>query len=330
VKRPANVQNSNNNLSNSSEDSVDEAPAREQVLLREENNTLSSASACLGCCRYLAKDENIATILRQANEGEGADSAACEKQGACPFSELRLLDLSAGAGLLAISFAKAGAANAAASDIPAQLPQLEENVERAGLAVRRWPSSSSTAAEDEKAPPKRLCGPGGITVVPLYWGEPLEGLKESMTDKPIEAAPPCDITVASDILFIALRDGRTKELAYTLKNLLLKGVTKAILFAFEERLWREEDEWMREVMGLGFEPPSSPSGSAATAEDDRHLFRVTELKGDDVTLTFEESLASKGAGAPDSEIFNPFLFWECPPVRMFIITLRKPLGDANE
>ena len=80
---------------------------------------------------------------------------------------------------------------------------------------------------------------------------------------------------------------------------------------------RTPEEIMREL-GLGSAPSGDLPASAQLA--------VKELRGSSVELLYEDSLAKQGAGGhPDTDLFNPHLFWEPPPVRMFILKLT---GDA--
>lgn len=53
---------------------------------------------------------------------------------------------------------------------------------------------------------------------------------------------------------------------------------------------------------------------------------VEELKGKDVEVTFENRLQGAG-GHADTDLWNPSLFWEPPPIRMFI--LRKKNGTDS-
>jgi len=153
--------------------------------------------------------------------------------------------------------------------------------------------------------------------------------------------------VASDIIFIALRDSRTRELRRTLAGLLLGDGTpplcRALLLAYEERLCRDEQAFM-EGLGLGLAlgegasgregdgdtAPSSPDQGTAgrlrpEAEPpdllDTAMLAVEELHGDAVALAYEHSL--KGAGGhADTDLWSPSLFWEPPPVRLFILRAR--------
>ena len=57
-------------------------------------------------------------------------------------------------------------------------------------------------------------------------------------------------------------------------------------------------------------------------------FHVVELSKElSTTPSYEESLKSAG-GHPDHELWNPTLFWEPPPVRMFVLRLARSGGAA--
>jgi predicted nicotinamide N-methyase len=211
------------------------------------------------------------------------------------FSSLRILDLSAGAGLVTLSCAAAGA-DVVSCDIPLQLPQLERNVSAAGLRVR---------------------------IEPYWWGEPTDALA---------ADGPFDLVLASDIVFIAIRDGITAKLAATIRDLVLNHCQR-LLFVFEERLPDEEQEFMEE---LGLAPhPTARRRRHESAEEGVHvsgmseessaaklMLDVREVTGDAVVLTQEEAL--KGAGGhADTDLWNPSLFWEPPPIRLFILSKRN-------
>jgi predicted nicotinamide N-methyase len=229
--------------------------------------------------RYIADDDKLRRLLG-ATDGVPLQS----------FDRLRLLDLSAGAGLVSLACAAAGA-DVTATDVPAQLPQLRYNVAQA--AARS--------------------GVGGrVAVAPLLWGD-LEGLA-ALTSA---THAPFDLVLASDILFIALRDKRTAELAATLRQLLLAAnACPCVAFIFEERLPDEEEAFMRAL-------------AATDVEEDQRL-DVQELALP--PLAYEDSLqaaadaarTSGPGGHPDTNLWTPRLFWEPPPVRLFALRRRKP------
>lgn len=221
--------------------------------------------------RYLESDDNIRGLLNLPHKT--TSHTAADDSGGIDFSKLKLVDLSSGAGLVALACAKAGA-SVIATDVPAQLPQLIQNVEREELNTL-------------------------IQVTPLFWGEDISCCK------PREAGEGkwFDIVIASDIVFIAIRDHREAELKATLIDMARRS--HAVLFSFEERVIREEQDFM-ESLGLG------------ATEADAAPLDVTELKGDAVKVEAETAL--KGAGGhADTDLWNPSLFWEPPPIRMFIL-----------
>lgn len=155
--------------------------------------------------RWVASDANVAHALSSApGDANAIDPAPAHHT----WSSLSVLDLSAGAGLVALAAAAGGARAVAASDIPAQLPQLRDNIRRSGYAVVS-PTSTSTSIQ------------GGIAVIPYYWGEDVAALKPSALSSEDEAGDVWyDLVLVSDIIFIAIRDGRTKELEKTLRDIV--------------------------------------------------------------------------------------------------------------
>ena len=243
--------------------------------------------------RFLADDSNIAQQLLPPQTA--------------PFSELRFLDLSSGAGLVSCALA-AGGARVTASDVPAQLEQLAANVQR-------------LSQEDA----------GRVVIASYLWGEPLDGLRRNSAAPPL--TPPSerhldhdthwfDVVCASDVLYIAIRDKRTAALRQTL--VCLKERCRCMLFAFEERLVDEEQAFMEE---LGLEPRAAAASSEGAAASSERAsvssapppFRVVELGRDLCTIpSYDDSLKGAG-GLPDTDLWNPSLFWTAPPVRMFVL-----------
>lgn len=86
---------------------------------------------------------------------------------------------------------------------------------------------------------------------------------------------------------------------------------RSLIFVFEERLPDEEQEFMQEL-GLG----ASSEGALNST------LSVEELKGEAVTIEYEQSLQGAG-GHADTELWNPSLFWTPPPIRMFILRPRR-------
>jgi len=105
--------------------------------------------------------------------------------------------------------------------------------------------------------------------------------------------------------------------------------------AFEERL-PDEEQALMERLGLA---PRGGGGAPQPPDDEQRSgvappppLLVHELTGDAVRVDFEDSLQRQGAGGhADTELFNPFLFWECPPVRLFVLRrAAEPAADAAE
>lgn len=145
-----------------------------------------------------------------------ASAAAAGPAAPSPLQGIRLLDVSAGVGLVSIGAASAGA-TVTATDIPSQLPLLQSNVDAASDMI----ASSS--------------GGGSIRVASLLWGTDVASLRGL-------GEPAWDVGLLSDVLFIALRDGLQAELTATLTNLVLH--CNAVMFGFEERLIADETEFM--------------------------------------------------------------------------------------
>ena len=175
--------------------------------------------------RWLADDAHVRAALG------GAAAAPPPAWGA-----LRFLDLSAGAGLVALAVASAGAAAVAACDIPEQLPQLRDNVARAGLRVAPREEGARAAAppaDDAAVGAARAADDGraAVTVLPYYWGADVAQLRPAVPPAPpplgaAAGAPSAhtsswwyDVVLVSDIVYIAIRDGREAELEATLTGL---------------------------------------------------------------------------------------------------------------
>jgi predicted nicotinamide N-methyase len=249
--------------------------------------------------RFVASDANVAYLcgdgIKSSLEASSSASTAVaasdrtdadiasstrESLSGVALSKLRVMDLSCGAGLVALACATVGA-TVTATDVPVQIPQLEHNIAHSKLGDR-------------------------IHTYTYFWGEPVESLRPTAVS-PTGADIWYDVIIASDIVFIALRDSREKELQATLR--LLAPKCRALLFVFEERLMREEQEFM-EQLGLG--------ASEASLLANPDMLRVEERKGEDVRV--EQATALQGAGGhADTDLWNPGLFWEPPPIRMFVI-----------
>lgn len=62
----------------------------------------------------------------------------------------------------------------------------------------------------------------------------------------------------------------------------------------------------------------APAAAAAAAGPP---LRVCEVTGPAVVLRAEDALQGAG-GHPDTDLWSPSLFWEPPPIRMFILSER--------
>ena len=124
--------------------------------------------------------------------------------------------------------------------------------------------------------------------------------------------------MSSDILYIALRDGLGDELRATLidaaSRLLVNGGggEGAIFFGFEERLHREEAEWLEtlKTAGLTFEEIST----VITQSD------MLENAGGPPTHNDDEDDDGGGDGGGRS---LESIFWQPPDIRMFLIRATK-------
>lgn len=149
----------------------------------------------------------------------GAPPTACVLSSS--VAGLCALDMSAGAGLAAIAFARGGA-RVAASETADQLAHLARNVALNAVDValleHRWGSAGS---REELLPP---------------WNS--------------DASLPYDFGFCSDVLYIALCNRLGDALADSLRTAtaLCRG---GLVFGFEERLVDEENEWVIALAGAG-------------------------------------------------------------------------------
>lgn len=214
-----------------------------------------------------------AVLLRWLSD-DGALAAALSLPSPRAFSSLRLLDLSAGAGLVACACAAAGA-RVAASEVASALPLLRGNASAAGAAV---------------------------AIEQLYWGEE--------PPPALLAAGAADLVLACDIVFCALRDGRSRELSWTLRRLLAAHACTAIAFCWEERRIAEEDAFVRALaLPLAGAGPEAPALS------------VEEVEGDEA-LVLPKVDRLLGAGGYGEEGLDG-LFYTPPPVRIALLRLPK-------
>jgi hypothetical protein len=153
---------------------------------------------------------------------------------------LRVLDLSAGAGLAAVAFARGGARTAAA-ETAEQMPHLARNVAQNAVDValleHRWGSADARA---------ELSPPWASDVSPLL---------------------PFDIGFCADVLYIALCNRLGDALAESLRTAaaLCAG---GLVFGFEERLVDEESAWVDALAragGMSVEEVTVPAGTREDA-----------------------------------------------------------------
>lgn len=156
--------------------------------------------------------------------------------------EPTFLDLSAGCGLLSLALSHIG--DVYSTEIHETLPLLQKNCSQRSSKIQ---------------------------CTEYLWGQPL----------PQEFPPSVTLAVASDLLYIAVRDGLEEELACTLVALAQRSKLGVVL-SYEPR--KEEGER-------------------------RILNRVVELGGGQLTLTKihldGSGLGGKGVGDPGSDIFLP-------------------------
>lgn len=226
-----------------------------------------------------------------------------------PFTDAHILDLSSGAGLVPLALSKAGVAKVLSWETASQLRHLQANT--AGTPI--------------------------LTSV-YYWGEDPAPLLAACS------TPTLTCALCSDVLYIALRDGLSRHLSVTLRALtrhLREG--GSILFGFEERLIREEGEFMHSLT-LPLEPWEGGSGGTAPSGEGlggvgvagfaalgAPPLKVLELPVEDTRLTREDTLQRQGGGGAvegeeggDGEgeegAANLDIFWEPPPIRLFLLS----------
>jgi hypothetical protein len=201
-----------------------------------------------------------------------------------PLPAARVLELSAGAGLVALALSACGA-TVVAAETAEQMPLLSRNL--AGAAAAH--------------------GGGAAIAVEHYWGSPLGALGDP---------PFFDFALCSDVLYIALRDGLSRELSATLRWLVAGGAARGgLLFAFEERLVDEEGAFMA---ALG-EP--LPPATGRCAPGGAPPLRVAELPPPAGACALTQEEAARGCGCADDEGAQlGALFWQPPPVRLFLLT----------
>ena len=178
-----------------------------------------------------------------------------------PFSALSLLDLSAGAGLVSAAASAAGASVTAT-----------ETASALGLLAANAPA---------------------VVALPLYWGaEPCAALR---------ARAPFDAVIACDLVFIALRDGRARELAWTLRRLAAQYAP--VLCVWEERRIADEDAFVRAL--------------ALPGDDGAPPLRCDEVD-DCALLRLPKDERLVGLGTHDEGELEA-LFYTPPPVRAVVL-----------
>ena len=205
---------------------------------------------------------------------------------------LRVLASPALASLLRSPRAGAGAAAAAAAAPFSALSLLDLSA-GAGLVAAAASAAGArvTATETESALPLLAANAPRAATLSLYWGAELSA---------VAPHAPFDAVVACDLVFIALRDGRARELDRTLRRLTSFA---PVLLVWEERRIADEDAFVRAL--------ALPGGDGAPP------LRCDEV--DDpalVRLPKEERLVGLG-GHDEGELEG--LFYTPPPVRVVVL-----------
>jgi len=207
-----------------------------------------------------------------------------------------ILDVSSGAGLVPLALSKAGAKCVLSWETALQLPHLVSNTV-------------------------------GTRVIPqeYYWGTDPTSL--------LSQYRPISFSLCSDVLYIALRDGLARHLSLTLRS-LTKHVEGAVLFGFEERLLREEQEFMdslrlplemicggegEETSSTFFSSPAPPIVVVELPVKETRLMQDEALLRKPRVLPVTEDDGSTGASMAD-------LFWEPPPIRLFLLYSQKEMA----
>ena len=259
----------------------------------------ASSSALVGDATYCTVWETSSVLLQWlSSDASMTRLLACAAPSSAPlprWSTLRLLDISAGSGLLGLAAAAAGA-DVVLTDAPAALPLLSAN---AAAAAAAWAAAGAAA--------------GAVTVSPLQWGADDVALCTAI-GAPAAAALVCDV------LYCAQRDGLARALRATLTRLLELQLARVIAFAYEERAGACEEEF---VAALARGEPPAAGGEALPALAVEHV-PLAELQ-------FKDSWAAQGVqagGHAQGELWTPWLFWEPPPVRLVLLRLAAAAAAA--
>jgi hypothetical protein len=149
-----------------------------------------------------------------------------------------------------------------------------------------------TATETESALPLLAANAPRAATLSLYWGAELSA---------VAPHAPFDAVVACDLVFIALRDGRARELDRTLRRLATE--LAPVLLVYEERRIADEDAFVRAL--------ALPGGAAAPP------LRCDEVEDPElVRLPKDERLVGLG-GHDEGELEG--LFYMPPPVRVVVL-----------
>jgi len=240
-------------------------------------------------------------------------------------ADLSWLDLSAGAGLLAAGLTALGARRVLAADTASALPLLRENV-----------AAAAAAAGAPEPPP----------LAQFYWGDPLERLRPPWAAAAGAAAggagaaggaagasPPAaawfDVALASDLPFIALGGTglppRAGELADSLAALAASGAARVVVLAYEERLVAEEGAFVAALAARPGVAVEEVTGAPARLDKEHRLRRARARGGGGGGADGGAPPPADDAdGGDDGGVGD--VFWEPPPVRLFLITRAAASG----
>lgn len=192
-------------------------------------------------CRYVEDDGVVEDLLRQRPDVPPPPSSA--------FADLTVCDLSAGAGLITLACAF-GEAAVVATDIPFQLPLVVENLAANAPSIRDRVEPVELFWGNDVAPALAAAGrvrarlgrsTGAATTTSTASSSSISsssGGVSTSSAAPLPA-PSFDITFASDLVYIGIRDGVQEELRRALGLFALHS--RALLLGYEERIsWETE------------------------------------------------------------------------------------------